>query len=154
MSVSQSVRLPTCYMYVIFLFQYLLEIRYFELHVCWGQAWKIHFNITHKMWKLPVLLKNKNKSLKVTFHGILLTLKWHKLIKQQCSIFKPPLFDFLTLNLTDPFEIEYLIYIRYYNIIFILGPCIMCIKVHFRMTVLNPFYQLIVQNTIRIRIHI
>jgi len=46
-------------MYVIFLFEDLLEIRYFELHVCRWQAWKIHFNITHKMWKLPVLLKKE-----------------------------------------------------------------------------------------------
>lgn len=91
-TVSQSVRLPTCYMYVIFLFQYLLEIRYFELHVCWGQAWKIHFNITHKMWKLPVLLKKKNKSLKVNFHGIFLPLKWLKLKKKKKQIWNPEIF--------------------------------------------------------------
>lgn len=124
---SRSVRLPTCYVYVIFLFQYLLEIRYFELHVCWRQPWKIHFNITHKMWKLPVLLKKKNKSLRVRFHNVFLPLKWLKLIKQKCSIFKPPLLDFLTLNLTDLLKIEYLIYIRYYNIIFTSTPC-NCIK--------------------------
>lgn len=93
-SVSQCVRLHTCYMYVIFLFQYLLEIRYFELHVCWGQAWKIHFNITHKMWKLPVLLEKKNKSLKVSFHGVFLPLKWLKLIKEKCCIFKPLIIGF------------------------------------------------------------
>lgn len=72
------------------------------------------------MWELPVLLKKKNKSLKVSFCGTFLPLKWHELIKQKCSIFKPPLLDFLTLNLTDPFEIEYLIYIRYklqYNLL-------------------------------------
>lgn len=73
-TVSQPVRLHTCYMYVIFLFEDLLEMGYFELHVCRWQAWKIHFNITHKMWKLPVLLK-KEKSLNKSFNGIFLPFK-------------------------------------------------------------------------------
>ena len=57
---SNHVRNFTCYVDMIFLLEDLLEERNLELHMRSMQTGKIYINVSHEMWKFPVLSEKTN----------------------------------------------------------------------------------------------